>query len=321
MKVLNALRYHAYRFQYRFGRNLPLRRPVDVSLELSSICNMRCSYCYHADQKNLPFRAKVMEYGTASRILHQAAALGVPALKFNWKGESSVNPYFEDITAMAKRLAHGSTFQERISNSNFKFDSRRDDIFHGFANQTLVKVSMDSFVKSVFETQRNGGVHEVTIGNIERFYNHPARIKSGTRLVIQAVRTKLNADEDIAAEVKRRWPEAGVSIRDMVAGRVERDLEQYEARRRDASERQSCLQAHVRVIFNHAGLAFPCCPDIGEKLVIGDINKQSLAEIFNGEAARRLRSDLKTGRAFEGDPCRGCSSFETFKGFKPSWNA
>lgn len=260
---------------------------------------------------------------TAFKIVTQAAEAGVHSLKFNWKGESTLNPHYRAITEHAKSLARGSTFIDRLANSNFKIHpAKREDVFHGLAALTKVKVSYDSFRKEVFETQRAQGDHALTSRNIDMFYNHPARIKSETRLVIQAVRTKLNADEDIAGLCQKRWPEAEISIRDMVAGRVENDkVEALEARSRDTSERQSCLQAHVRIIFNHAGRAFPCCPDVKEELMIGDINKQSLVEIFRGHYAEKLRDDLRSGEAFKLDPCKGCSSFETYKGFKPKWES
>ena len=308
-----------YRFKYRYGRSINLKSPVDVSLELSSQCNMKCKYCYHADQDHLPFTKGFMDYFIGSRIIYQAHDLGVPALKFNWKGESTLNPQFYNLTKLARDLAHGPVFIDRLTNSNFKFQTSKDWIFEGLCNQTKVKVSYDSFTKSVFETQRAGGDHDLTTRNIDTFYNWPSRKK--TQLVIQAVRTSLNKDEDIAHMAKKRWPDATISIRDMVAGRVDKDLSDLENRSRDTSERQSCLQAHVRVIFNWKGDAYPCCPDIGEKLKLGSIQKDSLKEIFNGAIAKRLRKNLKNKSQFKSDPCMNCSSFETFKGYKPAWNS
>jgi radical SAM protein with 4Fe4S-binding SPASM domain len=319
MNLVENFNYFIYRFKYRHGQRLSLKSPVDVSLELSSSCNQFCVYCYHADIENLPFTKGIMKYEVGEKIIKEAAALHVNSLKFNWKGESTINPHFSKLTKLAKDLAHGSIFIDRLTNSNFKFRTDREEIFEGLCNQTKVKVSYDSFRKEVFETQRAGGDHAITSRNIDKFYNYPLR--KNTQLVIQAVRTRLNKDEDLEAEVKRRWPDAEISIRDMVGGRVEKDLGSLEHRSRDHSERQSCIQAHVRIIFNWEGKAFPCCPDIGEKLCLGDIRTQSLAEIFNGERARFLRRQLKSKEAFKTNPCLGCSSFETYKGFKPVWNS
>ncbi len=317
------LRHFWYRFRFRYGRHLPLRTPVDVSLELASHCNMRCGYCYHADPTHLPFQRGMMDRWMAHDILSQAAALGVPSVKLNWKGESTLHPDFQDIARAAAHLnaRYPGSLIDRLTNSNFKFPTEREDIFEGLCYQTKVKVSFDSFRPHVFETQREGGIWKLTYDNLRKFHDHPKRKQSGTKLVIQAVRTKLNADEDIAAQAAREFPDAEISIRDMVAGRVEKDVSHLEHRQRDLSQRQSCQQAHVRVIFNHEGRAFPCCPDIGEKLCIGDIRKNSLAEIFNSAQARALRKSLIDKSAFESDPCRTCSSHETYAGYKANWNS
>lgn len=317
---INELNYFKYRLKYRFGKRVPLKYPADVSLELASICNQFCSYCYH-HEKQTPFQKGFMSFDLAKKIIHESALYGVNSLKFNWKGESTLHPGFRELTTYAKSLAYGSVFIDRLTNSNFKFRTDRDDIFEGLCNQTKVKVSFDSFKKEIFESQRQGGDWDLTYLNIGKFYRYPKRNKTKTKLIIQAVRTKQNQDEDIMAEVKRRWPEAMVSIRDMVSGRLDKNLENLETRKRDPSERQSCLQAHVRLIFNHEGKAFPCCPDIKEQLCLGDIRENSLHEIFNGAKAIALRKSLKNKTAFNVDPCLNCSSFETYKGFKPAWDS
>jgi len=313
-----SLAYSIYRAKYRFGRYLPLRKPVDVSLELAAACNQRCGYCYWAEPDKVPFKRGMMARDTAFEIIKQCSDLGVPSLKFNWRGESTLNPHFLEITAYAKSLASGSTFIDRLTNSNFKFPSHREDIFEGLCNQTKVKVSFDSFIKDVFETQRAGARYHQALTNIDLFYHHPRR--KDTELVIQAVRTARNLEEDIEGEVKKRWPSATVSIRNVVEGRRSESISDIAVLERP-KERQSCLQAHVRLIFSHDGNASPCCPSISDQLYLGNIKDSSVKEIFNSAMARELRKDLKSGVAFKLDPCKTCSSFESYKGFRPSWNS
>ncbi|HLB42016.1 MAG TPA: SPASM domain-containing protein [Gammaproteobacteria bacterium] len=318
-KNLHKPNYLLYRLNYRYSPQLKLKTPVDVTLELASVCNQSCNYCYHADQENLPFKKGIMKYETAEKIILEAAKIGVHSIKFNGKGESTINKDFHKITTLAKSLARGSTFIDRLTNSNFKFATSREDIFQGLCNQTKVKISFDSFDPEVMEKQRAGSIHALAMKNIDYFYNHPNR--KNTEIVIQAVRTKLNLNEDIEGQVKKRWPSAGVSIRNMVGGRVNADLTALEHTKRDDSERQSCIQAHARLIFNWDGKANACCPDIREELVMGHIKDNSVKEIFNSIYAKSLRGDLKSQAAFLSDPCKGCSSYETFKGYKAPWNS
>lgn len=306
-----------YRLRYHYGRQFKVKTPVDISLELASICNLRCSYCYHADQENLPFTKGVMTYETASRIIQQACLLNVPALKFNWKGEGTLNPDYYQILSLAASLANGYTFQDRIVNSNFQFNPKKEEIFEAMCKATKVKISYDSFHKDVFESQRKGASHEVVTSNIDRLYHWPDR---DNEMIIQAVRTKNNYTEDIEGNVRKYWPKAKVSIRDVVDGRVDNNHD-LSVKKRQFEHRQPCKQAYVRLIFNHKGDAFPCCPDVKEQLRLGNIHSETMEDIFNGYLAKMLRKSLKDGSAFLEDPCKTCSSFESFKGTKGVWQS
>jgi len=312
--MLKYIEHKIYRYKYLNAPKLNLKSPVDVSLELSSFCTNSCGYCYHADPKKLPFTRGKMKKDLAIKIINEAAEIGVHSLKWNYRGEATMNPIFEDVTAFAKSKAKGLTFIDRVLNSNFNFDINREDIFRGLCNQTKVKVSFDSFRKEIFEKQRKGSNYEKTIANIDKFYNWQGRENA---LVVQAVRTTLNADEDLEAEIKKRWPEAKASIRDVVSGRVEKDISSIIMKNRDESERQSCIQAHARVLVNHDGKVQMCCPDIGSKLLIGDCNKEHLRDIWKSQFALEMRKALLDKTAFNKNPCRNCPSFETYKNYIP----
>lgn len=259
-----------------------------------------------------------MKKELAFKIINEAADIGVHSLKMNGRGESTMNPHFESITDLAKRRSSGMTLIDRITNSNFNFKHNREDIFKGLRNQTKVKVSFDSFQKDIFESQRVGSKYEETIANINKFYNYPNR---DNELVIQAVRTLKNKDEDLEHEIKKRWPSATVSIRDVVSGRVDKDLSDYLEDSRDFSNRQSCIQFHARLVISSLGIVSGCCVDLKQKLLLGDANKQHIVEIWNSDAAKKYRKSLLDKSAFNYEPCKGCSSYESFKNYKAPWSS
>lgn len=312
-----GIREFIYRFKYHYGQHLPLKIPVDISLELSSFCNQKCVYCYHADPKKLPFKRGFMDLGLAEKVIMDAAQLGVNSIKFNYRGESTLHPNFRHLTAMARKLAIGSTFIDRLTNSNFKFATDREDIFEGLCNQTKVKVSFDSFQKEIFEKQRDGAKYELAVANVDYFHAMEKR----TELVIQAVRTNLNKDEDLKGFVQSRWPGAKLSIRDMVTGRVDSNLKELEPRKKDPLKRKSCLQAHVRLIIGHEGTTTVCCPDIGTKLVVGNAKKDSIEKMFNSDRAKTIRQALLDKSIFTVNPCKNCPSYESYEGFKMPWGS
>jgi sulfatase maturation enzyme AslB (radical SAM superfamily) len=318
--MIKTLRFLSYRAKYIYAAQLNHKNPIDVSLELSSLCNQSCSYCYHAQKDKLPFKTGHMDLKTAKLIIAEAAILEVPSIKFNYRGESTLNPYFREITSFAKEHANQNTFIERLTNSNFKFRNDNLDIYEGLCNQTKVKISFDSFIPEVLESQRYGSVYSLALKNIDTFYNYKNR--KNTEIVIQAVRTLKNKDEDLYGEIKKRWPSVQVSIRDMVSGRVEKDLSDLENKKRDFKNRISCVQAHARVIFDIYGNAQMCCPDIKSELNIGNIHDNGLFFIYNSMKALKIRDMLKNKSAFEKlDACKNCSSHESYKGYRPSWKS
>jgi radical SAM protein with 4Fe4S-binding SPASM domain len=259
-----------------------------------------------------------MDSTLANSILEQGEKLGVHSFKTNYRGESTLNPAFEIITRRAKQLASGSTYIDRITNSNFNFKNENDSIFSGLGNQTKVKVSFDSFIKDVYLKQRNGSNYDRVLKNIDKFYNLPGR---SNILVIQSVRTLANKDEDLEGEIKKRWPEALISIRDVVEGRVNKDLSNTVIKKRDKNNRQACRQAFARLMINWDGTVQMCCPDIKSKLIIGDANFDFIKDIWQSKKAIDIRQSLKNKTAFKKDPCLKCSSFESFGGYKAPFNS
>jgi len=309
-----------YRSKYKYGKYLNLKSPLDVTLELSSLCNQKCQYCYHG-QDEVSFKKGVMGIETAKRILDQSKEMGVSSVKLNWRGESTINPNFYAITKHAKYL----DFIDRISNSNFNFNPNKEDIFLAFKNQTKIKISFDSFDKIVFVSQRYGSDFETILKNIDTFYNK--YITDENEVIIQMVRTKLNENEDLETLAKSRWPNVGISIRDCVGNRasgasnLSKDI---------PKKRVPCYQAFARLIFDINGNATCCCPDVDQNFNFGNIwnNKITnrsgieLKEIWENHRLNELRCDLMDGSAFDlYKSCSNCSSLESYENYKYSWDS
>lgn len=318
--------YKKYRATYNNSPDLNLDCPVDVALELSSHCNLRCPYCYHADKNGVPFEKGMMDRITGYKIINQAYLAGVNSIKFNWRGESTLSPNFLRFSELAYNLSliKKGPLIDRISNTNFNFFNERDDIFKALSYLSKLKVSIDSLNKTVYETQRARGNFDLICKNLDKFCEK-FWDQNKTTLVLQAVRTNLNKDEDLEGEFKKRWPNAIVSIRDCVDNRTVNDHD-FSYRERSQVERIPCRQAFSRLIFDWKGNAYACCPGFDNKtndpLKFGNINQMTLREIFNSPKAIELRRGLKEGWAFKvHEVCKNCSSYETYAGYQPNWDS
>ncbi len=298
-----------YRFKWKYGKYLNLKKPVCVDLELSSHCNLRCPFCYHAENE-VPFKKGMMDYKTAKRILQQAHKLKVPSLKFNFRGESTLNKDFYHITLLAKMQAKGYTFQDRIVNTNLVnvYDSNYK--LDGLLNCTTIKVSLDSLNIETYKKIRIGGDFQQVITSL----NYLHKRITDQRLILQFVRTEENKKENFN-RAKLLWPKAEIVVKDLVGGRNKDNA-------MPKGERQCCIQPFVRLITLFNGDMIMCCPDFKAQCVLGNIKTMTLYDAFNSAQASLLRDNLKCGLAFNYyNMCKNCSSWESYKGWKGSWKS
>ena len=91
-----------------FGKKLQKEKinPLCIDIEVASVCDLACPFCY---RQYISTPDKVMSKTLAFKLIDQAAELGVPSMKFNWRGEPLLNPQLSIIVDYAKKR-HKSIF-------------------------------------------------------------------------------------------------------------------------------------------------------------------------------------------------------------------
>jgi MoaA/NifB/PqqE/SkfB family radical SAM enzyme len=75
--------------------------PLCLDLEVAAICDLACPYCY---RQTYTTPDKIMKIDLAKYLIKEAAELGIPSIKFNWRGEPLLNPNLTDLIGYAKEL-------------------------------------------------------------------------------------------------------------------------------------------------------------------------------------------------------------------------
>ena len=78
---------------------LPLK-PLHVDIELADVCNLRCEMCAHG--LGTVNKTGFMDKALVNKLIKECAELGVSSIKFNWRGEASLNPYLPEAIRLAK---------------------------------------------------------------------------------------------------------------------------------------------------------------------------------------------------------------------------
>lgn len=300
--------------------------PLNVDLELASICNLRCPFCFIPDPNFEKFIAQKADDGGALRrlmpmemafkLIDQCAEIGVPALKFNWRGESTMHrDYSEILRYAARRLrfkvkneddaveGEFGTFHELLANTNANCP---DSAIDGLMACTKVMISMDSMDPAIYPLMRVGGklerAKEVVSELVRR--EHP-------NVWVRRVMTKANEKEDFFDAVKTEWGEkVKVSQHYCFDRNATRTNEISGCDHDNAMARRYCGYPSQRIVVTSAGYAYPCCLDLHETMRVGDTNKQSILEIWRGDAMVELRKKLRSLDVSKwSKTCRECESW------------
>ncbi len=299
--------------------------PLNVDIELASTCNLRCPSCFIPDPKFEEFISqkssdgrslrRLMPKEMAFKIIDQCAEIGVPALKFNWRGESTLHPDYSEILKYAayhfsfpsmRNKPEPKEFMELLANTNANCS---DHAIDGLMATTKCMVSLDSMNPETYKTMRVGGDLEKAKAVIWELVRrgHP-------NLWIRRVLTKVNAKEDFFEQVKKEWGnKVKVSEHYCFDRNVQESHELSGCDHDENTKRKYCGYPSQRMVVTSRGFCYPCCIDLKETLFMGDINQQSLVEIWNGEKFKELRKNLRSlNTGAWSDTCKNCESWMSY---------
>lgn len=313
------------REQYREAWNRAYQEdppvPLNIDIELAAACNLACPMCFWGEAdfvKQMSKKApdgkpvkRLMPTELAIAIIGEAARLGVPALKFNWRGESTLHPDYSMILDYARTMTvpvldgdvieNVHAFHDLLVNTNGNCNA---DAIEGLMSATKVMVSLDSLVPATYQRMRVGGHLERACAVIQILIDrgHPD-------LWVRRVITTLNKDEPFAQDVRALFgPKVKISEHACFDRNEGAHLQVVDPK----FERTYCGYPSQRMMIAADGSVFPCCVDYDGTMVMGKFPDQSLAEIWAGKPFRTLRSELRKN-FFASDACLKCTSWMAYK--------
>lgn len=280
------MNYAQYRAAWDNAPTITPGIPLNVDIELSAACNLKCPFCFlqNKDYKS----GGLMLANMAMDIIDQAKYIGVPAIKTQWRGESTIHPAFSTILEYAKSVG----FLDILVNTNGNFP---DGAIDGLMCATKVMVSVDSMITNTYHKMRRGG-------NLMRVLNNISRLltEGHKNIWVRRVVTEDNRAEDFAGLVRHVFGKE-VKISEHAVFERSEDTDK-------PTKRTYCGYPSQRLIISHNGDIFPCCVDYFETLKLGNIKTDTLLDIWQGKRIEELRQGLKTGQFYPGQ-CGDCRSW------------
>jgi hypothetical protein len=290
--VESLLKRHAKplrRLMLLAGRDRAPHLPEIVQIEATNICNAKCTFCPRDDMTR---RQGIMDMALFTRIVDQCASLGIGHVRMHNYGEAFVDKKLPEKIAYAKStgipevgvITNGSLLGPDVARAVIE------------AGLDAINISLDAAGKETFEATRLGLKYDKVIANVEGLVRIRRELgRRRPKLILSFVRQDNSAEEQAFID---HWS--------AVADKIHvTELHNWAGTlRRRADVNFPCYRQWLTFTVLWDGRVSLCCADLDGHVVLGDLNTQTIAEIWNGDAYRRVRRE----QLESGGPaiCRNC---------------
>ncbi|TCL36127.1 MoaA/NifB/PqqE/SkfB family radical SAM enzyme [Anaerospora hongkongensis] len=292
--------------------HIPLKTPLKVLLEASSICNFRCSFCPHGNGEAAKLMPQgIMPVSLAQKCIDDLAAFPdkVKTLAFVSFGEPLVNKNLEEIIQYA-REKEVSEKLEITTNASLLTRERSEKLLD--AGITLINISIYGLNTQQYKEFSDVSIDfERLVQNIEYLYS----LCQNTQVVVKISDAVCNSATEREEFYRIFSPichkmciEHAVPLWYELHGSAEDGSRDIYGN--PACNKEICPLPFFTMSINSNGVISPCCNDWQNRLVMGDASHQSLLSIWNGKEYLALRKKLLAYGNKGGAPCCNCRYHE-----------
>lgn len=294
------------------ARRTALAGPLSVQLQTVTGCNGRCVMCPMTEREDRP-GAHTMDESLYVAILERLRGAGtVRILAPMLQCEPLLDPHLATRVRQARQILGPQVVIWVTTNGALLTPERAGDL--ASAGVDVMEVSLDAASQETYGAIRQRLDFSKIVANTEALLARPGRMQVALRFT----RQQANAPEE--ARFVKEWSARGAIVVKMGVtnrcGSVS-TFERLATSRAAPPGRQAllakdllfrgCLLPFARMHVLYDGRALFCCEDWREECVVGDLGRQSLDAVWNGEVVNRLRGLIHSGGAADFEPCRSCS--------------
>lgn len=296
--MIEKIRYILYRIRWAFA-DIYHRRPIHLDLEVTTICNHQCVYCFHS-LENVGFRLGEMDCEKAIAILEDAYNSGCRSVKFNLRGEPLL---YKSLPKLCE-VARGLGYIDIMINTNLD------------VNYALVAKAIESGLNNIcvsFNATTEEGYKRMHGKNAD-FYGVLSNIfmlsgrKNDIRLSINCHLNKLNKEEcfeDHFGGLRRGYK---INYK-MIMDREGVEKVSIFSHRKN---KRYCGHINRRMVVTLNGNIYPCCVCYKEPkdIRVGKWRKSGdLLKAWNSLWLKVLRRDIRSGKYYSQiETCKNCTS-------------
>lgn len=297
-KIINNINGN-YRDKYKkvnLSDVIPLDTPYMTYIEPSTFCNIQCKFCFHSLEDNIlnekGYKPNIMEYNMFVNIVDKFKEFPskLRAFKLCGLGEPLLNKKLPEMIAYAK--------QREVADRIIVVTNGL--LLNPELNLKLIEAGLDEIIISIegVSSQKYNEIAGIDIdygkflSNIKHLYQNKGECKIYAKIV--------NSGLDDGGEEKfhkifddicdNAYVEYLSSIFDGVDySNIINDPSINQLGDRLTKKVEVCFLPFYNMSINATGKVSPCLFDFKNSIVVGNVNEESLVDIWNGERMNAFR--------------------------------
>ncbi len=300
-------RYRFYRreyhdsLNYQSGFQVP-DFPLYIGLELVNRCNLSCVMCYTINHKNPKY---TLTPELTEKIMTECQEHAMPSIGIGMHSEAFVHKGALDVI---KAAVDADIMDLWISTNGVLLTEEVADFLVEQQIPRLL-VSLDAATPDTYTKIR--GKNELE--TIEKNLDYLLRKKETAGSQLPILRVSFCVQDENKNEVDsfmKKWKDRAdwVDLQEIYDVQYVDEVDEDGAKTEEAAQlvpdRVHCAYPFHRLGVVSNGDVTPCCSFYGMNLVLGNVENESLEEIWKGEKINRIRNELITGNL--NPVCKAC---------------
>ncbi len=307
LESLIGSRYAEYRKRWRRAENIELVQdyPIHLDFEFQHGCNLRCPFCIlQIDPKEFapdhPYRAesrsKQISFEVFQRIIDEGVDRGLASITVGVNNEPLMMRDIARYIAYARDK--GIVDIIMLTNATLLTEGRARELLD--SGITKLFFSIDAIKEDTYRILRKNGDFRRVMDNINCFLQIKRALGKTLPLTrVSYVKCKVNEAE--TDEFVRYWESRVdlVCIQAFVTpaygySNYEEHKKLFQIKNNDIKKIGPCPQPYQRLSIYHDGSVHPCCAWYGSNLSVGNINDESIYEIWNSDRMKHFRAAVNS---------------------------
>lgn len=310
----------------RLENQVLLKTPFSVHIDVSSVCNFKCSFCFQADDKAMKkanLKRGMMPLDLFKKIVDDLNEFEgkLKKIKLGNHGEPTLHPNLPEMIEYAsikgvadtiELFTNGSKLTPELNKAMTEAGLQRINIsLEGLTTERYLQVAgvkqdMDKLITGITHLYKVRGDCKVYIKIADRTSplesdNHTIyTLNDDERLYFFNTFGNI-CDEIYIEKIVPQWAETQSDKQNEIndTGMYNQKIKKYKA---------ICPFTFMYLHFNCDGTTSPCTLDWPRKVIIGDVKRQSVKEIWEGDPLRQLRIAMLKGSRSKINFCNNCSA-------------